>query len=98
VADESILDEAARIVHGSRRNDYGHPLDNWTLTADLFTSALRSKLREGESITAETAVLLMELVKIARELYAPKRDNRVDLAGYAEALDMIVTERKRREG
>ena len=96
-APPSILDEAARIVHGSRQSDYGHPIDNWTLTADLFTAALRSKLREGEVITSETAVLLMELVKVARELHRPKRDNRTDLAGYAEVLDMIVTERQRRE-
>jgi len=93
---ESVIKEADRIVHASRQADYGHPFDNWSLTADLFTAALRPKLREGERITAETAVLLMELVKVARELHRPKRDTRVDLAGYAEVLDMIVTERERR--
>lgn len=92
----SILDEAHRIVHTSRQADYGHPLDNWTLTADLFTAALRPKLRDGESISAEMAVLLMVLVKVAREIHRPKRDSRLDLAGYAEVLDMIVEERERR--
>jgi hypothetical protein len=29
-------------------------------------------------------------VKMSRECNRPKRDNRVDLAGYAETLDMVV--------
>lgn len=93
---DSISLEAHRIVHGSRQSDYGHPLDNWTLTADLFTAQLRAKLKPGETITAEDAILLMVQVKVARHINRPHRDSRVDIAGYAEALDLCVTERERR--
>jgi hypothetical protein len=93
---ESILDTAQHIVHSSRQAEYGHPLDNWSLTADLFTAALRDKLKPGEAIDAETAILLMVQVKVARHLHRAHRDSRVDIAGYAEALDMVVNERARR--
>lgn len=93
---ESISLEAHRIVHSSRQADYGHPLDNWGLTADLFTAMLRSKLKPGEVISAEDALLLMVQVKVARHMNRPHRDSRVDIAGYAEALDLCVTERERR--
>lgn len=32
----------------------------------------------------------MIAVKISRECHRPKRDNRVDIAGYAEVLDMVI--------
>lgn len=92
----SILDEAHRLVHGPRQSEYGHPLDNWSLTADLLTALLRGKLKDGEVITAEDAILCMVQVKVARESFRPNRDNRVDLAGYAEVLDIVTEERERR--
>ena len=39
----------------------------------------------------------MIAVKISRESRIGKRDNRVDMAGYAECLDMVREERFRRE-
>jgi len=36
-------------------------------------------------------------VKISRECNKPKRDNRIDIAGYAEALDMVVNYREHGE-
>ena len=47
-------------------------------------------------ITAEQAALCMVAVKISRECHRPKRDNRVDGAGYFKVLDMIINERERR--
>jgi hypothetical protein len=90
----SILEEAARIVDGSRRNDYGNPLDNWTDTSAIWNVLLRKKL--NAPITADDAVLMMIAVKLARESHAPKHDNAVDIAGYARCLEMLREERERR--
>ena len=42
-------------------------------------------------ITGHDVAMMMCLLKIARQTYAPKRDNLVDLAGYA-ALAQRITE------
>lgn len=39
----------------------------------------------------------MVTMKISREMNRRKRDNAVDIAGYAECLDRIHRERERRE-
>lgn len=87
---ETALDEAKRLVHGVRGGSYGHPLDDYTRTAAIWSAIL------GHDITAEQAILCMCAVKISREVNKAKRDNRVDLAGYAECLEMCYVERERR--
>lgn len=83
----SILDEASGIVHGSRQADYDHPYHNWTRTAGMATAMLKHKLRED--LTASDLLLIMQQVKISREMFRPKKDNRIDGAGYWEVLDMV---------
>jgi hypothetical protein len=90
----SVLTEAQGLVHGNRNEDYGHPLDDWTRTAGMVSAMLAHKLKEP--ITAEDAILFMVCVKASREINRPKRDNRVDGAGYFECLDWVVDERKAR--
>lgn len=92
---ETILAEADRLVHGDRGSAYGHPLDDMTRTAEMVSGLLRHKL--SVPLVAEDIAKIMIAVKLSRETNSPKRDNRVDLAGYAEALDMIVEERAKRE-
>jgi len=43
----------------------------------------------GVPVTPQQAILCMIAVKISRESRKAKRDNRTDIAGYAECLDMI---------
>lgn len=88
---ESAVQEAQRLVYGARGADYGHPLDDYTRTAALWSPIL------GIPVTAEQAILCMIQVKVSREVNRPKRDNRVDMAGYAECLDRVHDERKRRK-
>lgn len=40
---ESICSEADRLVDGARQGTYGHPLDNFTNIAELWTAYLRGK-------------------------------------------------------
>lgn len=77
----SILEEAQALTHGDRNASYCHPFDDYTCTAALMSAVLRNKLKEP--LTAHEAALLMCCVKLSRESRVPKRDNMVDLAGYA---------------
>lgn len=94
-AGESILQEAERITHGARQDSYGHPLDTYTRVAGLVSALLAHKLREP--IDAHEMALVMCCVKLGREVLHPKRDNRVDLAGFAWAADRILHEAEQRE-
>lgn len=94
---ESILQEAQRIVHGDRGEAYGHPMDNFGQTADFWTTLFAAKLREGVRFTAEDVALAMIQVKVSRQTHVPKRDNLVDIAGYAETHQMVTEERVRRD-
>ena len=86
----SILLEAQGLVHGDRQVMYGHPLDDFSRTAAMWSAIL------GVPVTAEQVGLCMCAVKISRQCNSPKRDNLVDLAGYAETVQMVADERKRR--
>ena len=86
---ESILEEAQRLVHGDRGEDYGHPINDFTRTGKIWSAIL------GINVSAEQVALCMVGVKISREVNKPKRDNRVDAAGYLETLDMVIEERDR---
>lgn len=88
---ESILEEAKRIVHGDRGENYGHPLEDFSRTAKIWSAIL------GIDVQPEQVALCMVGVKISREVNRPKRDNIVDGAGYFETLDMVKVERERRE-
>jgi hypothetical protein len=87
---ENILEEANRLVHGDRQAAYGHPLDDFTKTATMWSAIL------GAPVTAEQVGLCMIAVKISRQCNAPKRDNMTDAAGYAATVQMVVEERARR--
>lgn len=86
---KSVLEEAAETVGGPRQEAYGHPRDNYNRVAHMLTGLLADKLKPGEFVTPSDAALAMILIKCAREAHRPKRDNRVDIAGYALVLDLI---------
>lgn len=79
----SILAEAAAVVDGDRQRDYGSPAENHGRTAALWSAYLQT------SISAADVCVLNILQKLSRERYCAKRDNLVDVAGYAENLDRI---------
>ena len=86
----SVLLEAQSLVHGDRQTAYGHPFDDFSRTAAMWSAIL------GVTVTAEQVGLCMCAVKISRQCNAPKRDNMVDLAGYSETVQMVIDERTRR--
>lgn len=88
---ETALQEAQRLIYGDRNADYGHPLDDFTRTGRMWGAILGTA-----DVPAEKVGLCMAAVKISRECNHPKRDNTVDLAGYAGCVEMVKEERARR--
>lgn len=76
---ESILLEAERIVGGDRQADYGDSNANLDRIAQFATLL-------GVPIDGAGVAKVLMSVKLARHQHRAKRDNLVDLAGYAELL------------
>ena len=87
---ESILAEAQRITSADRQDDYGHPADDFARTALMWTGILASKLCAGVNITAMDVPLCMIAIKLARQSHRHRRDNLVDIAGYARTAAMVA--------
>ena len=87
----SIAADADRVVYGDREDSYGHPRDNFTRCAIIWTGLLTDKLADGEHITPQDVARLQIGMKLSRDVAEPKRDNRVDMAGYAITLDRLET-------
>lgn len=71
-----LATEAVFLVTGDRDDDYGHPLQDHTRTALMWSAII------GTEVTAEQVCLCMAALKISRECHKPKRDNLVDGIGY----------------
>lgn len=83
----SILEEAQKLVHGVRQENYDHPYDNHKRIAGFLSVYLADILKRD--ITPREAAMCILLVKIAREMFKSKRDNGVDICGYAAVIEMI---------
>lgn len=88
----AICEDAARLVSGDRRGDYGDAVINCQKTAELWTAYLNERLKPEHPITATDVPLMMILFKIARHLTGRvKRDNFVDMAGYADVAHYVAS-------
>jgi hypothetical protein len=86
VTDETqptILEEAAKCVTGPRRRDYETPEENFSLIAKLWSLQLKHE------VTPMQVALCLILLKVARQANSPKRDNLVDIAGYAQCASEL---------
>lgn len=81
---QSILDEAKTIVEGSRQSDYGDAANNFERIAAIVNSVYPEL-----NITSQQCCMVMIAVKLIREGYKHKRDNLVDLCGYAHIMNEI---------
>ena len=82
--EESIMQEAHRLVHGPRQVSYGHPADDFTRTGRMWGAILGIP-----DVPPVLVGLCMAAVKISRETNAPSKDNLIDLAGYAETVNLV---------
>lgn len=75
--DESILLEAQRLTFGDRNNQYGPPDQDFMRIAAMW-GALK-----GVEFTPQDVAMFQICVKLSRQTHQNKRDNWVDMAGYA---------------
>jgi hypothetical protein len=90
---DNLLLEADRITSQDRQNSYGHPIDHWTRTVEVLRGLTNDKSLE---MHPETVGLLWICDKLARYVHGGKRDNLVDIAGYARCIEKVHQERARR--
>ncbi len=83
-SDRAITTEANGLVFNDRNKAYGHPLTDYETTAKLWSAIL------GTDITPYQACLCMIAMKLSRAARSTRRDNLVDIAGYAEVANEIV--------
>lgn len=80
---KSILTEAENIVNGERGVDYEDATESFEKIATV------ASILSGVELDAKTCCSVQLAVKIVREGFKHKRDNLVDMAGYAEILNQI---------
>lgn len=83
----SVGIEATDLVTGDRQQAYGDPLVNYDRLATILSAML------GIKVSRRQAIHIMILLKLVRDWEHPKRDNEVDICGYATILQMDREER-----
>ena len=89
----NVLEEAQNITSGDRHKDYGDAAQNWRCTSRLIT-ALIANIRDirgpDARLSDSDGLMIMVLVKLAREQFRHKRDNIVDMCGYARLISVVA--------
>lgn len=80
---KNILEEALKITQEERHIFYGTPEENFQHISEISSAILKKE------ITEKDVVMIMFATKLSREMHQAKRDNHVDLAGYAWVLNRI---------
>jgi hypothetical protein len=88
VTDETVLEEAQKIVDGERNHSYGHPKDNHGCTSVLWSAYINRKCGVAIQLDARDVCWLNILQKASRDANMPKRDNLLDTCGYARNAEM----------
>ena len=81
--EKSILSEAEEIVNGSRHSDYGDAKESFSRVATI------ASVMTGKELAPEDCCAVLMAVKLVRESFNHKRDNLVDLCGYAELMNRL---------
>ena len=81
--EKSILAEAEEIVNGSRHSDYGDARESFGRIATI------ASVMTGKELSPEDCCAVLMAVKLVRESFAHKRDNLVDLCGYAHIMNEL---------
>lgn len=96
---DSVLDEAARLVDGDRQQAYGRPADNHACTAAMWRAYLDRRMaahRETKLVTVEPfyldgfdVAMLNILQKVSRLAHSRHRDGLTDICGYAANAERV---------
>lgn len=88
--DVPILEEAAKLVATTLHDECGHPSHSLARIAQLWHGLLETKLIPGRKITAMDVPLCLVAMKLVRQAHRPRRDNLVDIAGFAGAAATVM--------
>jgi len=80
---KSVLELAEEITSAERIIQYGHPSKNFADIAKMWSVILNVE------VTPQQVGLCNIATKICREINSQKRDNLVDICGYAKAIDLV---------
>lgn len=89
---QSILAEAEEIVNGSRQSDYGDAKESFSRIATI------ASVMTGKELSPDDCCAVMMAVKLVRESFKHKRDNLVDLCGYAHIMNELNENESEKEG
>lgn len=89
---KSILAEAEEIVNGSRHSDYGDARESFSRVATI------ASVMTGKELAPEDCCAVLMAVKLVRESFKHKRDNLVDLCGYAHIMNELNENESEKEG
>lgn len=89
---KSILDEAKDIRSNSRQSDYGDAVANFENISKI------ASLITGKELSPYDCVAVQIALKLCRQGFHRKRDNMVDLAGYADIMQLIVDKENGEKG
>lgn len=87
---ETILDEAKKITSGDRQASYGPPDQDFARTANMLNALFSDLLKDGCKFKPQHVAMMMILIKLSRQRHQNKRDNAVDIAGYAHCLQVCM--------
>ncbi len=79
-----IIEEAQKIVHGQRNEDYGDMADSFKRIAALWSGYL------GTQVDMFDVAKMMILLKVSRAKHGNHRDSYVDIVGYVECVDKLL--------
>lgn len=80
---DSVLKIADNIINGDRRDAYGDVRKSFAAVAETWGDILHV------DVTPQQVALCMVALKLHREANSHKRDNLIDLCGYAALLDQL---------
>lgn len=80
----SVLSEANTVIHGDRASAYGPPEQSIDRIRGMWSAIF------GHEVSRTQFCLAMIALKISRETNAHKRDNLVDICGYAALLEKVL--------
>lgn len=83
---EQLLEETKQIVCKDRNKEYGEPEDTFAIIAKMWGAYLQEDINEIDVCN------MMSLLKIARCQGGYKKDNFVDIAGYAACAAEFLEE------
>lgn len=91
--ENSVLREAENLVYGARERDYDHPINDFSRTAGVLTALgfrFDAPGADTRGIEAKDIPIIQIAVKLSREVHRVKRDNLVDICGYAETRRRVL--------